>query len=378
MTLSSVRLTLWIGPSVPAPAPPELMASLQSVEVTRQSDVSGFQLAFNARRSSGVSPELSLLNGSLLQPGSRVLIMLSLGALPQVLMDGIITHQQLTPGGNGETLLSVTGEDISVMMDLLDLPMEYPGLGDMEIALMVLAKYAALGIIPEVIPTPTSLASLPIESTPQQSGTDRQYLQSLASRHGYVFFVRPGPAPMTNIAYWGPVDRTGLPQKTINVDLGPATNVETINFAYNALAPTQVYGAVSDEDMETILPVLTITGLRPPPLSSRPPLIFNQPFVRKQMLDYQGSSWIEAQALAQSITDRSLDDAVTATGSLNVLRYGGLLTSPGLVGVRGAGFSYDGLYYVKSVTYRIALGQVSQEFTLTREGVGSTVPGVTP
>ena len=45
---------------------------------------------------------------------------------------------------------------------------------------------------------------------------------------------------------------------------------------------------------------------------------------------------------------------------------------------RGAGFSYDGDYYVKSVTHSIRLGEYKQRFTLTREGIGATVPMVLP
>jgi len=48
------------------------------------------------------------------------------------------------------------------------------------------------------------------------------------------------------------------------------------------------------------------------------------------------------------------------------------------VGVRGVGSTYDGLYYVQSVTHRIRPGSYKQSFTLTREGVGSTVPRVVP
>jgi hypothetical protein len=378
MSITSIRLTLWLGPAVPTPAPAEVMAAVQSVEVNQQNETSGFQITLRARRIPQLSPDYSLVSSPLLQPGSRVVIMVTIGAAPQVLMDGIITHQQLAPDPNGETLLTVTGEDISVMMDLYEIPLEYPGMGDMEIALVVLAKYAALGIMPQVLPTPTSMVSLPIESIPQQSGTDRQYLQSLAARHGFIFFVRPAQAPLVNTAYWGPLSRIGLPQKTLNVDMGPATNVEGVQFSYNALAPVQVFGAVSDEDMESVIPVVTFASTRLPPLASRPSLMANQPFVRKSMLDYQGSSWIEAQAQAQSITDQSTDNVVTASGRLNVLRYGDILTAPGLVGLRGAGFSYDGLYYVKSVTHQIALGQYTQSFTLAREGTGSLVNGVLP
>ena len=47
-----------------------------------------------------------------------------------------------------------------------------------------------------------------------------------------------------------------------------------------------------------------------------------------------------------------------------------------LVGLRGAGFTYDGLYYVKSVSHAISKGQYKQRFSLTREGTGAITPVV--
>ena len=65
-------------------------------------------------------------------------------------------------------------------------------------------------------------------------------------------------------------------------------------------------------------------------------------------------------------------------GSLDVLRYGHILSARKLVGVRGAGTLYNGLYFVQSVTSRIRRGEFKQNFTLTRNGLISTVPVVMP
>jgi hypothetical protein len=69
-------------------------------------------------------------------------------------------------------------------------------------------------------------------------------------------------------------------------------------------------------------------------------------------------------------------DAVTASGSLNVSRYGQVLKARRLVGLRGVGTAFDGLYYVKSVTSKIKRGAFTQDFTLTRNGLVSTVATV--
>jgi phage protein D len=49
-----------------------------------------------------------------------------------------------------------------------------------------------------------------------------------------------------------------------------------------------------------------------------------------------------------------------------------------LVGVRGVGLSYDGLWYVKSVTHTISHGSHKQSFNLEREGTISNTPMVMP
>jgi len=44
--------------------------------------------------------------------------------------------------------------------------------------------------------------------------------------------------------------------------------------------------------------------------------------------------------------------------------------------VRGAGPAFDGLYYVKRVSHKIKRGEYKQDFTLTRNGLVSTVSSV--
>lgn len=375
--LSSIQLQLLIGQIVPLPAPQALMNALQNVEIT-QSDVAGFQMTFRVEPDQQLSADFSVVSNQLLQPGSRVVISVTINVTPRVIMDGIITNHQFSYDGSGAMLFTVTGEDISVMMDMYELSLEYPGMGDATIALFVLAKYALFGVTPLVIPPLTNNVPLPIEEIPQQNTTDRNYLRSLAAEHGYIFFVQAGPVPLQSLAYWGPVTRIGLPQKALTINAGPFSNVDSLNFSYDALAPTQVYGAVSDEESETVLPLLTLGSSRIPPLASMPAWLVNQPFVRKTLLDYQGSSYLDAFMRAQAITDQATTAVVTASGTLNVLRYGDIMSAPGLVGVRGAGFSYDGYYYVTNVSHHISVGQYTQDFALAREGIGSTTSGVIP
>ena len=67
------------------------------------------------------------------------------------------------------------------------------------------------------------------------------------------------------------------------------------------------------------------------------------------------------------------EQAVSGSGKLNVLRYGRVLKARRLVGARGGGAGFDGVYHVRSVTHRIARGSYTQDFTLVRNALVSTV-----
>lgn len=373
-----IHLTLLLGPTVAVPAPPQYMEALQRVEVTHSDrGRSGFQLTFAAGRS-GLSSlmDFPLLSLPLLKPFNRAILIVTFNAMPRVLMDGIITNQQLNPGSEpGSTTLSITGEDVSVMMDLEEKNNEHPAQDETIIANKIILGYARYGLIPMVIPPLVIDPPIPTERIPVQRATDLDYLQQMATLHGYVFYVTPGPTPFTNRAYWGPPIRVGVPQKALSTNLGAETNVLSLNFQNNALAPTLVSGNVQDRQTNQTMQVQTFSSTRIP-LSSQPSVLANQPNVRTKRFQGSGLNTTQAFARAQGETNASTDDVVTITGELDALRYGSILQARELVGLRGAGFTYDGFYYVKQVSHTISKGEYRQRFTITREGVGSNTPTV--
>jgi hypothetical protein len=378
MSILGTTLTLLIGPTVAVPAPPTVIENLSRVEVTTSDDArSGFQLTFDAGRSGPMDlVDYPLLLNPLLKPFNRVLLLVVFGARPRVLMDGIITHQELSPGSRpGTSTLSVTGEDVTVMMDLEEKSAEHPAQDETIIANLLILQYAQYGLIPTVIPPLAVDPPIPIERIPVQQGTDLQYLTQMAARHGYVFFVTPGPAPFINTAYWGPSPRLSVPQRALSVDLGPETNVDSISFRTNALAPTRVAGNIQDRTTNQTMPVETFASTRPP-LSSQPAML-TQSSVRSTQLRSSGLNAMQAFARAQGMTDAA-SDVLTAEGQLDALRYGDLLQPRGLAGLRGAGYAHDGIYYVKRVKHSIKRGEYKQQFTLTRDGSGSITPVVIP
>jgi len=374
-----VKLTLLVGPTVAVPAPPQLSEALDGVEVTHSDEGrSGFQLTFQAGRS-GPADLLDppVVSGPLLQPFNRVILLVSFGVVPAVLMDGVITHLELSPGDQGGTsTFTVTGEDVSAMMDLEEKSVEHPAQDETIIANKLILSYAQYGLLPTVVPPTVIDPPIPIERVPVQQGTDLQHLQRMAERYGYVFFVTPGPVPFVNTAYWGPPPRLSVPQRALTVDMGPETNVESIGFRNNSLGPAMVGGKVQDRTTNQAVPVQTFASTRPP-LAAMPAWLVNQPNVRTVQFRAGGLNATQAFGRAQGITDAA-SDALVAEGEVDAVRYQGLLQARALVGVRGAGYAHDGFFYVKRVTHMIQRGRYRQRFTLTREGVGSTTPAVIP
>ena len=378
MSLSSIYLNLLIGASVPAPVSSSVMEAIDSIEVTHQDEGrSGFQIVLKVGRS-GLSDmaDFNLLKDPVFRPFNRVIINVIFNAIPIVLMDGIITHQQLSPGNEpGASRFTVTGEDVSVMMDMEERDVEHPAQDEIMIANTIIMSYARYGLVPKVIPPATMDTPVPTDRTPVQQGTDLQYLQEMAGRYGYVFYVTPGPIPGQNTAYWGPPIRDGVPQKALSVNMGPNTNVSQINFTYNALRPSRQSGSVQDRSSNEDTPVETSSSIRTP-LSSQPAIQANQPNVRTRRFRRSGLTTSQAYAQAQGLTDSSTDETVTASGELDATIYGDVLQPRGLVGVRGVGNTYNGTYYVQRVTHSIKKNEYKQRFTLSREGTGALANSV--
>jgi hypothetical protein len=367
--LLGIRLLLLLGKTVPLPAPHDLGRAFVRAEVTNDAEQGdGFQLTFTLTK--GVL-DYDLLLGGALDPFNRVIIAVVFGVVPEVLIDGIITHHQLAPSDEpGQSTLTVTGKDVSVMLDLAEKNDSYPNQPDALIVTRVLLQYAQYGLVPK--PAPTTDVPIELERVPRQQETDLKFLQRLAQRNGFVFYIEPLTVGV-NTAYWGPEDRLSLPQSALTLGLGSLANLKSLSFSQDGLAPSGAEGKFVEPITKTSLPIPPLPSLRVPPLALSPAS------PRRTTLLRSTSNQDPAQAATTVVAAVSkTPDAVTAEGEMDATRYGHALRARRLVGVRGAGFSYDGLYYVRRVTHALTPGSYSQKFTLSREGTGSTLPAVLP
>jgi len=292
-----------------------------------------------------------------------------IGVVPEVLIDGIITHQQFQPSNEpGQSTLTVTGKDVSLMLDLEEKNAKFENQPDSLIVTRLLLGYAQYGLLPKI--SPTTDVPIMLQRIPRQQETDLRCIQRLAQRNGYVFYVEPVTVGV-NTAYWGPENRLSLLQPALSMNMGPQTNLKSLSFSRDALAPVETEGSFVEPFTKMSLPIPSLPSLRIPPLALSPDK------AQRKTLQRQTASQAPLTAATTALAAATNSPpSVTGMGEIDTVRYGAVLRARKLVGVRGAGFSYDGNYYVSRVTHTIERGKYEQKFMVSREGTGSLLPVV--
>jgi hypothetical protein len=372
--IKGINLTLKIGPAVPVAVSPEVLNALVSAEVSSNTEgPSVFQLTFSINKRSPLQT-IFLLSGGAVIPLIRVQIIVTVRGTPQVLMDGVVTRHDIAPGKTpGQSILTITGEDLSRLMTYIDFDgTPFPCMPPEARVVLILAKYAMFGIVPMVIPSILIDVPIPVDRIPRQQGNDRDYVRQLADEVGYVFYIDPGPAPGMSTAYWGPEIKAGAPQPALNIDMDAHTNVETMSFGIEQDKNILPFLMIQNKESKAAIPipVLDITPLNPP-LGAVRPLPQGLMFISGLAKHSPAQAALIGLAYAAKFSE-----AVSGQGTLDVLRYGRVLKARQLVGVRGAGTAFDGLYYVRSVTHNIKRGEYKQNFKLSRNGLISTLDRV--
>ncbi|MGW5673518.1 hypothetical protein ACWEV4_00205 [Streptomyces sp. NPDC003860] len=366
------QLMLLLGDTVPAPAPAAFLDALHGVRITSTSGAtSGFQLTFSL--AAGAPLARAVGPGGALYAKKRVVVAVVFVGRCHVLVDGVITHQEVHAArAPGASFLVVTGEDLSLLMDLRHVRRAFPGLAPHLRATVICAAYAQYGIVPQAVAPVLTDQPNPLVDVPVQAATDLAYLRATAADVGHVFHLVPGPSPGVSTAYWGPQRREGALQPALTTGCGAADNVTELTFSFDGLA-TARYGTYrfeppSSTASEVVAPEPTV--LRGP-LAASPA----QALCERALTGQTGRS--PNRALLAGLGREVAADAVTGRGSVDVLRYGHVLAPHSLVGVRGAGAAYDGRYLVAAVTHDLTPDSFKQHFTLVREGLGADTQVVT-
>lgn len=375
-SILGIRLVLWMGKTIPQPAPTDVLDSLLKVEVTNDDENGdGFQMTFSLGKDKTM--DYSLLQSGVVEPFTRVMIGVILGATPEVLIDGVVAHHQVVPGNEpGTSTLTVTGKDVSQMLDLEQKNEKYENQPDFLIVTQLIGSYAQYGLVPAV--TPTTDVPIIIERIPRQHETDLQFIKRLAKRNGFIFYIEPLTFG-ANTAYWGPDNRLGIPQPALTMNMGSWTNVNSLRLSQDALSPVGTKGTFVEPITKVSIPIPSLPSLRIPPLAASPVE------AKRTVLLRDTANQNPAQAAVSAVAAvTGAPEAVTGDGELDTVRYGYVLRARKLVGVRGVGLSYSGNYYVRRVRHIIETGSpqksatYKQEFKISKEGTGALLPVVLP
>jgi len=372
--IKGIDLSIMFGPGVPVAAPASVVDALEEVSIQENAGEtqSGFSLTFAVEKDSPLNTMFLLAGGAAL-PILRVALVATLNGQAIPLINGVVTRTQMSPGTQGgPARLQVQGKDLTAALTIADFSgLPYVAMPPFARVALILAKYAWLGIIPQVIPSLEG-PPLPTERMPRHQDTDLDYIRMLATEAGYTFFMKPGPAPATSFAYWGPDIRTGPIQPALTIDSGSPTNAEELSFSFDKEGTEMPIVFIQNQQtrapipipIPTAIPFLPLLGLVPP----LPPKI-------TRLRDTARMDPV--QALARGFAHAAQHShAVTGRGRIDVLRYGRILRARALVGVRGAGTAFDGVHYVDSVTHEIKRGTYTQSFTLQRNGLLPTQASV--
>ncbi len=367
-------LTLMMGSFNASPVPQPVIDALTEIQVSSTvGSQGGFQMKFTLGKQ---SPVQRLLTSGFFDPRTRVIIAVTVNGSVEVLMDGIITKQDVTLDSKaGKSTLTITGLDLTALMDFIDLTgIPYPALPEFLIVEAILAKYAVLGVVPLAIPASIPNFQNPLEHFVKQQGTDYRYVSSLAQQTGAVFYLDPGPTPGMSLAYWGPdlSKMFGGPQPALSINFDGSTNIDGLSFSYDGTLATQYFVTIIEPNTKIPIPIpVPNIDLLKAPLARKAPTP-----LRSENLTPIANESPAGAALAALGALFKTADVVSGSGSLDVLRYGRVFKARQLAAVRGAGDYYDGKYYVKSVTHNIKRGEYKQSFSLSRGGLGSSVSSV--
>lgn len=359
-----IRLIIRVGKTVPVPIPYDVSKAFLQAEVNASAkELDGFQITFTLGKEK--NGEYTLLKRGLFDPGNRIVMGVLFGLSPKPLIDGIIHHHQFFPGDDpGTARLTLSGRSVGAMLDLTE--KDHPGINqaDSSIVENILNKYLQYFTLPHKIPKATRKPS-ESEHISWQHETDLTYIRRLAERNGFVFYIDPCEIGV-NIAYWGPENRIGLPQCPLTINMGPSSNVSSHNFVNDGLASLTAEGSLLDPISKKSVRIPQV------PISIQPPLVRTTSSSRRtKRLRCTANQTMDLAMTTSGAVSAGAPPSVSFEGEINTLRYGHILRPGRLVGVRGAGQSFDGNYYVENVRYRIQPGEFTQHFKISRGGTGT-------
>lgn len=347
-----------------APADGDVLEAIQQIEVEEHVQLASM---LRLRLAVGVREDGSgweVVDDGTFSRLTKVLLLATVGSgTPEPLIEAYVIETRLDASNQpGQSTLEVVAMDGTVLMNLEEKVRPWPNMADSDIASLVFGEY---GLLPDVESTQPIRQELDL--TTMQRGTDIQFLRHLARRNGYECYVEPNALTSLAEGHFHAPRLDQMPQGTLTVNMGAATNVSSLSVRFDTLKPA--VAEIADLDIGSQAnQSASISSLSQTELGSSSLLGGGQQ--RRILLGPTSLAETgELQTYAQAAVDR-LAWAITAEGELDATAYNGILRAKHPILVRGLGQQFSGTYYVERVQHLITGDSYTQHFSLRRNAAG--------
>jgi len=358
-----------------SPAPDSLYGAIQVLEVEENADrpdALSVRLPVN-RTSSG---DLQFVGDGALEPYTNITVVVTPSGQPsQCIFDGYILSWHLhLDRTSGSSLIDVWAQDASWLMNLSDSVVEWSGMTDGQVANKIFSGY---GFSPASENTDDdSPQHDPDQHSLFQRGSDLQFLRGLARRNGKLCRVACTDSPGARTGYFVTPAVDGDPAATIDLTDPDAWTVDSLEFDWDVMRPTEVDASqvpLDDDSNDSVAGDATDTGLSP--LTDRDYPTYS---VQPSTLLLTATADAPELTLRTTATLRESGWFVRCRGEADVDRLGTTLRVGTVVAIDGAGSLHSGNWFVWSVRHRITADAVKVEFMLVRNAIGAAPSGGLP
>ncbi len=350
------------------PAPAEVVASMQLLEVEEHADQPGTML-LRLPVNYVDTGELQFVGDGTFEPLTRVSLVVSLDGTPQCVFDGYVLSWRVRFDRVADTsMIEIWAHDASWRMNVKDSVRQWPGVTDSDVARQIFSSYG-WGV-------DTDNDSSPVHGedahTLFQRSTDLQFLRALARRGGKVLRVGCDADPGFQTGHFVTPAATNTPAATITMGDPERWSVDSMEFEWDVMRPTTVTASqlpLDDATAEPVTSEVSNSGITAMAARGYPAYVgHNAPSLR-----------LTATADAPELAYRArgaLADAqwfARCRGEAELGRLGVVMRVGTTVAIDGAGGLNSGTWLVWSVIHRVTAEAHALHFTLVRNAIGLTL-----
>lgn len=356
------------------PAPAALYNEIAQLEVEESLDQPGaLMMTLPVNRTS--AGDLQFVGDGTFEPQTSITLTVTMsaaGSPAQCIFDGYVLSWRLhLDRASTSSTTEVWAQDASFLMNVDDSVTEWSGQTDGQVANAIFGKYGFACADGNTLDD--SPSHPPDSHTLMQRATDLQFLRGLARRGGKLCRVGCTDTAGDRTGYFVSPAVDGTPVTTISLTDPDSWTVDTLDFDWDVMRPTQVDAGQVDltQSADSGSEVTTdSSGLKA--LGDR-----DYPTYRGQSSTLLLTAPADVPELSQRTTAVLAESGFFArcAGQADAERIGAILRAGDIVAIQGAGSIQSGNWLVWNVRHSYSLDSWEMNFTLARNAMGPAGAG---